>query len=60
MTVPSSLQLQDLYTEIEEDAEIQVLFTAIRKGQEVKKRYAKVIPQKSKYIEMLLQEGHYG
>lgn len=42
LTVPSSLQLQDLYHEIDGDVEIQQLFTKISAGEHVKTGYSVV------------------
>ena len=69
LTVPTTLQLQDIYREIEENAEIQSLIGKLQAGQTVKHGFSLVngrlfykqmlmIPPDSSQILLILQECH--
>lgn len=69
MTVPMTLQLQDLYKEIEENEEIQLISNKLQSGQEVESGFTLVngklfykqklvIPATSQQIPLILQESH--
>ena len=69
MTVPVTLQLQDLYREIEENGEIQGISNKLQTGQTVKNGFSLVngrlfykqklvIPTSSVHIPLILQECH--
>lgn len=71
LSVPTVLQLQDIYAEIEQDAGIQALKRQIADGETVKKGltivdggvwYKKrlLIPHTSRFIPLLLKEFHDG
>lgn len=69
LTVPVTLQIQDLSREIEENEEIQALIGKLQKGQTVKQGFSLVngklfykqnlvIPSNSRHILLILQECH--
>lgn len=69
LTVPASLQLQDLYQEIDDDVEIQQVIAKLSTGDHVKEGFSVVngrlfykqrlvIPATSVYILVILQECH--
>lgn len=71
LTVPKVLQLEDLYAEIEQDAEIQAIETQVLAGEVVKKGYVVVdgkvwykrmlvISENSQFLELILKEYYDG
>lgn len=69
LTVPSALQLQDLYAEVDNNVEIQQLVAKLAVGKEVKCGFSLtngrlfykqrlVIPSTSAFIPLILQESH--
>ena len=69
MTVPVTLQLQDLYREVEENEEIQLISNRLQTGQTVKNGFSLingrlfykqklVIPSTSNQIPLIMQECH--
>ncbi|CAA7044886.1 unnamed protein product [Microthlaspi erraticum] len=71
ITIPATLQLQDIYKEIAEDRQIQEQVNRVLEGTEEKKEYIVVegrlrkngrlvIPRNSSHILLILQEFHAG